>query len=490
MILKRIKLFFCFFIIFLLTSSAFPRAGGAGGGHSSGGGRSGGSFGGSSFSHSSSTGRYAYRNYNDNNTDSPVMVLLLLFFLFIIIMLFFKRISSVQRNTNLSSSTETNLDLIEEKLKKYNIISKDDYIDLVQKAKKAFFIIQDCWSRQEIKPMRRFISDGIYQRFNVQFLMMHKLQQKNTMSDVRISQVQLLSMRTEADYIVVDLQLFASAFDQFISPQIPELNSPGGLENFSEVWTFIKKIDSKKGDIFNTEHCPSCAAPLNLKLEATARCPYCSAYINNAEYDWVLSEITQVEEIDFAHATMLQSSQHPLLDPQLVKEAQKIEPHFSKQIMEDQASNFFIQIILGCALNQPSRLQRFCTSEVIHQIPDEFKFQNLVFNRFYISDATTTGLQVTDNELITHTVITAHYQPVLINESSIEKLEPDISTFEYLIKLNKKVSNSAKGSILTNSCSSCGATQKDHLSTTCEFCGKNLFNPEQDWICTGLQLLT
>jgi len=339
--------------------------------------------------------------------------------------------------------------------------------------------------------MRRFISDGIYQRFNVQFLMMRKLQQKNIMTEIRVNQIQLLDLRTEADYIIADLQLFASAFDQFISPQLPELNSPGGVENFSEAWTFIKKIDSKKGDIFNTEHCPSCAAPINLKLEATARCPYCSAYINNAEYDWVLSEITQIEELDFAHETMQQPKKNPLLDSNLIFEAQKIEPHFSKQIMEDQASNFFIQIMLGCALNQPSRLQRFCTADVINQIPEEFKFNNLVFNRFYISDATTTGLQVKENELITHTVITAHYQPVLIDDQfNVEKLEADVVTFEYLIKLNKKISNTSKGSILTNSCSSCGATQKDHLSTTCEFCGKNLFNPEQDWICTGLQLLT
>ena len=54
------------------------------------------------------------------------------------------------------------------------------------KVKTAFISIQTAWAEKNLSNVRRFISDGVYQRFNTQFKMMTLLKQNDIISNVTI----------------------------------------------------------------------------------------------------------------------------------------------------------------------------------------------------------------------------------------------------------------------------------------------------------------
>ena len=126
---------------------------------------------------------------------------------------------------------------------------------------------------------------------------MNILEQTNPMSGVEVRGLKIVSYAIEGEYENIDIAIKAYAEDQFVCEKYPFLNSPGGAEEFSEVWSFIRRKDHKgNGDIYHSLSCPKCGGDLTNKLQANARCAYCGVYLNSGEFDWVLSEITQVAD--------------------------------------------------------------------------------------------------------------------------------------------------------------------------------------------------
>ena len=64
--------------------------------------------------------------------------------------------------------------------------------EFYQKATTAFFKIQDAWQKQNLSAVRQFISDGIYQRFEAQFIMMRALEQSMAMAPRALTNVYMI----------------------------------------------------------------------------------------------------------------------------------------------------------------------------------------------------------------------------------------------------------------------------------------------------------
>jgi hypothetical protein len=73
---------------------------------------------------------------------------------------------------------------------------------------------------------------------------------------------------------------------------MPELNSPGGYEEFIEFWSYLRMRGKGEKDIYSTSNCPNCSAALPVDMGDSGKCRYCGAFVNSSEYDWMLAEIT------------------------------------------------------------------------------------------------------------------------------------------------------------------------------------------------------
>ena len=460
----------CSIIIITLTISTnlWARAGGGGGGHSSGGSH-GGSYGGG---HSYSGGSYGggYRSYgNSSSGDASGFIIFFIIAIVVVIFLMNKRRGGESLNNGLyndepqspspSSIGKNNLDPVQstEILKKINL---------------AFFTIQQSWSEKKLDSMRRFITDGVYQRYNAQFTMMNLLDQTNRMSNVQIQNIQLAGPISDGNYEIIEARISAYAEDQFVSPKYPNLNSPGGAESFVEYWSFIRRKDYKKGhDIFNSELCPNCSAPLQSKLVESAQCPYCSTYLNNGEYDWVLAEITQEDDYTSTSSSPLPSK----ITEQL--------PDFSRQLVEDRASNAFMQILIACAEKNEAPLARFSTTPALFELKKIMSASNFYYDRLFLNSVDATHAFVEENSCFVDVEIFYSFRRVQLQDQRARLLDSEIITKSMkLILVRELGTNKSLGSIYANTCSHCGASQKDSLSSICAYCNQPLNDPKTEWL--------
>ena len=430
---------------------AWGRAGGSGGGHSSGGGYS---------SHVS----YGNGGGSSGSSGDPVTVI----FFFVVIFFVLYGLVKKQRQQQIS--------LAAAQMSK-SPLTPEQQDDLKKKVQTAFLTIQTAWSEQNLKSMRRFITDGVYQRFNAQFKMMKILEQVNTLSNVKIKDIFLIKYFAEGNYECVDVKIHAYAVDQFSSKKFPQFNSPGNGEDFVECWSFIRRKDYMQGkDIFNSENCPSCSAPLNDKLLETARCSYCGAYLNGGEFDWVLCEITQEE--DYQATTMTPALQEK------ITQVRPAYPAFSRHVLEDIGSNAFLQVLIAKYTGAADVLHRFCTDSAFATVKQYVQGTALVYDRLYLSSVEVTDLTLQDHAI--HAQVQIEYCSLLVafdDKGNARLLTNDIVKNQATVSLMRELSNeTSKGSIFANACSKCGATQDDNLSAVCAYCASPLNDPKRDWV--------
>jgi predicted lipid-binding transport protein (Tim44 family) len=463
--------------------TAWARAGGAGGGHGGGGGSHGGGFGGGGFSGGhSGGGSYGHSGYGSsgsgysNGSDSGAAFLFTILVIGAVIYVIYSR-SRANNFMPASLSPDSSLpsDVFFEKPILLNEIDTEDFY---KKLNLAFLTIQKSWSEKNVTFMRRFISDGVYQRFNAQFTMMNLLDQTDQMTNVQLKSANIIVSKLEGLYEIVDVKIWAYSEDQFVSQKFPELNSPGGGESFVEYWSFIRRKDHMiASDIFHSENCPKCSAPLQSQLMETARCSYCGTYINNGEFDWVLSEITQ--EADY-RATNTELTIQTLTKGNLQVAA---IPDFATQLIEDRASNAFMQILIAIASKNSDALIRFSTAQALETLKSNMFAANFLFDRLFLNSVELANCELKNNYLILNLNIKFSYRRVHIEEQRAHLMDQDIVTsYRVLTMIRELNDTAAKGSVYANSCPTCGAPQSDTLSSVCPFCNSAYNDPKHEWI--------
>jgi hypothetical protein len=126
-----------------------------------------------------------------------------------------------------------------------------------QKVRRGFTKIQAAWTAQQLASVRAFISDGMYQRFATQFVMMKLLRQTNVLDNVRLTSVALACSWQDGAFDVVEVYVEASMRDAFVCELDHSLDM-AGESAFAEYWSFIRKqkAPDPRGDIYDATTCP------------------------------------------------------------------------------------------------------------------------------------------------------------------------------------------------------------------------------------------
>jgi predicted lipid-binding transport protein (Tim44 family) len=348
--------------------------------------------------------------------------------------------------------------------------------------KDAFMKIQKAWEAQNLSEVRKFISDGVYQRFNTQFRMMQLLKQKNTVANIVIKNIYIDRVDTDGLYDILQTAIHASVTDNFVSELDPSLNQ-GGTEEFVEYWSFLKKRGKPRIDIYQTDQCPNCGAPLPGDMGEVSKCKACGTLTNSGEYDWVLSEITQADDYIGTHPKLGKSAGLTEKIRGLIDENED----FSVQLVEDKASNGYLQILTAQALGEPSIMRRFVSDDVFNKITMPEAGARVAYNRIYLNDVYLVGVAEEGDRNVLVIAVKSSFQRVKLTDGKPEKLDYGvISQTEVLLMSRDKDAGESKGSLYAHSCPNCGAPVENSMDMKCRYCGSVLNSTGKEWIITGL----
>ena len=450
------------YLLFLLVISAFARLGG-GGGDSSGGG----------------------------SGDAGAIFDLLLLLIYIpfpfniiivggILFLFwfgrkkYKESSDLNTLTKIQQGFESD-SAINERL---NSIPGFDKAEFLKKADYAFLEVQKAWSTKSMNKVRRFMSDGVYQRFHVQQLMMSKLSQTNEITHLHLKTVKVAYVEKEGITDILHVQYEAEIADNFISDKFPKLNQKY-KESFVEFWTYVRRRSDTPKDIFYSQACPNCMAPLPEDMGESAKCPACSTFTNLGEYDWILSEITQPEEfIDLYN----NRSKRDYLKAAVASQLADVHGA-SVQILEDKASNAYLQLRVAHAMKDFTRIRRFSHDNFYAKMEQQ-KYDPYLFNRLYLRDVTMLNLLEDKERFYAVFTMGCREQKVKITpDNQLQILESTMVTRNDNIVLCLRKDHEMGGySVLAHNCSECGGGVMDSTDIKCSFCGNVLNSDKKDWI--------
>jgi hypothetical protein len=385
---------------------------------------------------------------------------------------------------SLSSVSDYHAPDLAEKMQRFTAANPDfNMKDFTEKVHTAFIDIQTAWGKGSIGRSRRYISDGVYQRFATQLEMMKKLKQHDQISDIKVDKIFIADIDNDGEYDILHTAVTAGMKDAFISETDPTLNSPGGFERFTEYWSFMRKRSGIKKDMYHTFNCPSCSAPLPDTLSDSGKCPFCSTMLNNAEFDWVLSEITQPEDFSESELEEWKDDDVESGIQHLVSENED----FSVQLVEDKASNGYLQIAAARAFNEPERVRRFVTDDAFEKITASISKQRFVYNRIYLCDVVLVNVEENEKRDILSIGVKCGYQRAVINGGRAELLDPEILfKLELLVLEREKGAKLSKGSVYAHNCPACGAPITDSLDVKCGYCSVKLNSPSHEWIITDI----
>ncbi len=350
--------------------------------------------------------------------------------------------------------------------------------DIKAKIEHAFLQIQKGWQNQDLSKVRKFISDGVYQRFTTQFTIMNILEQKNVIYDIKIHNITTVDSHEENEYAIVDAAIHATIVDEYKSAKYPQFNQ-GGSDTFVEYWSFIRKKNvTEAKDLYFSHNCPKCGNSLPEDAGEVSKCDSCGTLTNSGEYDWVLAEITQTVDYNANGFKKADSVAKKLL------EVYKKDPTFSIQMMEDKASNAFLQILTARTKSKAELARRFVSDTYYSRLETEVKSDTgKAYVRLYLNHVDLVNGY--SKEQMDYLIFNIKYtkQQLKLDGGKGQLIDHAPFTMQKVMVMCR-ASNAApaKGQLYAHSCPNCAGPISDTIDTKCSYCGEALNSPNFEWI--------
>ena len=355
--------------------------------------------------------------------------------------------------------------------------------EFIKKVSTAFMDIQKAWTEKDISKARRYITDGVYQRFVTQVTMMNLLKQTDQVSNIDIHNIWIDKVEHDGDFDIIHAGISAYADDIFKSELSKSLNSDVS-EDFIEYWSFIRKRGSnKKADLYGTVECPNCKAPLDGKNSDVVKCTFCGTLLNNGEYDWILSEITQANDYA-ASRTSRKKIDH--VASEITKNAFGEES--SVQLLEDKASNAYLQIIAALSSGTIVKVKRFISEGYGKKLESVSTDNKIAYNRIFLNDVSLIGAGKTETDNLLYISIRSSFQRIkILDKNKISKIDPFVVSKTEVLIFKKAINGGkSKGSLYAGSCPACGAPVEDEFAAKCSYCGTAYNRGTKDWVVENI----
>ena len=343
--------------------------------------------------------------------------------------------------------------------------------------------IQYAWSKQEMTPVRHFISDGVFDRFSLQIEMQKGSGIRNIMKDVHVLGCRLVDAECDEFFDTIHLAVTAQAVDQLVTLDgNRKLQGSSTPERFTEIWTFLRRPGAKtlQRPGLLEGFCPNCGTQLQLSTSTT--CGSCGALINSGEYDWVLCEITQ-EEVWSPHSRRFITGIKELRERDAGFNTQAIEDRVSAIFWHHRAAEFFAnrKLLSGVALPAfTEREEKFwvCDENGRHRF-----YADAAVGRVDIA-AVIPGKTSEDPDRVRVLVEwSGHREAAKV--PGLIKPQWHLSRLmrqDYVLMRKQGVKSVGKAALTSSHCPGCGAAQIAESTGECRYCGLAQNDGSNSWV--------
>ena len=265
-----------------------------------------------------------------------------IFFVIILLSFFIYTILETKKKTQHKKTHQT----ITRGIKKQNINKQNiqydkiraldpdfDVSQITARVEHAFFLIKQAWSAHDMASVRGFITDGIYQRYAIQFSIQQQHQRHRMLDELSIHSCELVGIEADKHFETLHFKVASRARHRTVKKDVAKpFHKLPAFTNTVEYWTYIRlpgvKTRSQPGLLEGI--CPNCGS--TLLLSKFEQCQACNSLVTSGEYDWILAKITQEEEWRFQNAKRQVKG---------VAEYQVVDGMFNLPVIEDRVSVVF-----------------------------------------------------------------------------------------------------------------------------------------------------
>lgn len=353
-----------------------------------------------------------------------------------------------------------------------------DKADFTRLFERAFRQIQQAWSNQDMAAVQHFVSDGICEKFAVQFREQQRLGYRNRMDKVSVRSMRFAHFASRDLFDVLTVEVEAAAVDQRIALSDGALIS-GSAEPqvFVEFWSFVRRggalTEQAQGSLMAGQ-CPSCGG--DIELNQFGKCTVCDSLSRSGNFDWVLAEITQANawsapDLNAARAAASYRREH--------------DPQFNIPQLENRASVIFARLTLAkiAAATAPLRklaTDAYCEASAVttansfwtNSSPDSLEFIGVVIEP--------------DRHLA---LLDIRWQGQKFNRSDTMELKQTERwrTMRSLMVLSRRgnVQTDRSRGLQATYCPSCGAPETDLETDACPYCQTVTNTGQYDWVLSA-----
>ena len=351
---------------------------------------------------------------------------------------------------------------------------------ILQRVGVAFQKIQQAWTAQNLSTVRPFISDGVHERFLLQFAEQKDAGWRDHLDGMTINATSIANVETDGVYDVLSVRIAAASVDYRESIATGQRISGDVFPHpFVEVWSLVRRrgahtLSGRSGLIEG--NCPNCGAPV--EMNQSANCTHCKALLRSGEYDWVLAEITQEEEWDGGR-----HGQRPGMT-----DLQQRDPDFNAVELEDRASVMFWRKATADRVGKIDPLRKIASP----QFGDSYATQLRPppnSQRTFFGDCAVGSVQllgVSGDDSIERALVEIRWSAhrYVASPGSPPQPTPEEALFHTLFVLARKagVKTEAGKGISSAHCPNCGAPEPGGTSNACDYCGTVLNDGAHGWV--------
>lgn len=343
---------------------------------------------------------------------------------------------------------------------------------LAGRVTKLFLEVQEAWFLRDLNPVRRYLTDATFRRFNTLLTIMQAEGRRDAQADTRVIGLNIVAASSSDSFESVTYAIEAQMRDTDVrsdrtDEQARQEASRAPKQLFVEAWTFVRRRGAKSvdSDVWGQGGCPNCGAPFT--GGETNVCEYCKVIVNSGNHDWVLSEITQASEFD----------PHQTNDRALAALRQR-DPEAAPEILEDRALLLFWKWIEACTFADPTRVRKLATKDAYDRVADSL--ENAPKDRVpLLRTPAVGGADVVSCQLDVNGFDRIHVDVRWSAAMNSDGKRP--MRHELVMTRKTGAQTDPRTGLSTERCGSCNAPLTNSDSTRCDYCGHDLSSAATEW---------